>query len=59
MTKVCQSKNGKQNSDGKKEKNFVQTTPSTKQAQAQEPQEPPPEYTNAARSASTTPPLFL
>ena len=54
MAKVCQSRNGKQ-----KEKNFARTTPSTKQTQSEETHEPPPEYANAARLASSTPPLFL
>ena len=54
MTKVCQSKNGKQ-----KDKNFARTTPSTEQTQSQVTREPPPEYANAARLASSTPPLFL
>ena len=58
MIKVCKG-GGKSNSEPKKERNFARTTPSSEQLHPADTREPPPEYANAARSASSTPPLLL
>ena len=58
MTKVCQG-GGKSNIEPKKERNFALTTSSSEQLQLADTREPPPKYANAARSASSTPPLLL
>ena len=58
MTKVYKG-GGKSNSEPKKERNFARATPSSEQLQLSDAREPPPEYANATRSASSTLPLLL
>ena len=58
MTKVCKG-GSKGNSDMKKERNFARAAPSNDTLTPVDAREPPPEYANAARSASSTPPLLL
>ena len=58
MTKVCKG-GGKSNRDSKKDRNFARSTLSTDTLSTADTREPPPEYANAARSASSTPPLLL